>query len=167
MKIKSIAKTRKYLLSYFKDDPESPEDIQDLILRVLRHDGYGTGSISGDRLDDGYLWVFNKSKLFEYLKQVFLRFRKVRNGGLKNQSDGQILRQLNNLIKQKALEVKNYKRVNVIVRGEMFNIRISRVQKMITESSSDTLITKILMGDDSGKRMRYIKENGHQAEIDV
>ena len=42
MKIKSIAKTRKYLLSYFKDDPESPEDIQDLILRILRHDGYGT-----------------------------------------------------------------------------------------------------------------------------
>ena len=153
---RELDKMRKYLLSYFKDDPETPEDIQDLILRILRHDGYG--------LEEGI--IGNKRDLIKYLRYTFPRFKKHRNGNPKDQSDGQILRQLNNLLREGVLTLHKHKRVNLVVRGKLWDSRVSQIRLVRTEMSTASLLSAILMGDDPSKRMKFIKDNGRFASLD-
>jgi hypothetical protein len=154
---RELDRERKYLLSFFDNDLETPEDVQDLILRILRYDGYG--------LDDGMFC--NKRILLEYLRKTFPKFKKYRNGDMKDQSDGQILRQLNNLIRHGALVLHKHKRVNLVVRGKLWNSRVSQIRKLRKEMSCASLLTTILMGDDPSKRMKFIKDNGRFASLDV
>lgn len=152
-------------MSFFEGVVETPEDIQDLILRIFIYDGYGTDCFCGEKHPQDKNWVFHKSKLYTYLKMVFPRFKHYRNGNPKDQSDGQILRQVNNLIKQRVLEVVDIKRKKCIIRGTMWDSRVKKINKMISECSDDALLVKILMGDNPELRKRYIQENCGQAKF--
>ena len=165
---RQIAKAKQYLLSYFLDEPETPEDIQNLILRILKHDGYGTSRCIDEKVtEDDSVWCLNKSKLLSYLRYVFPRFSKHRNGDPKNQKDSQILRQLNNLIRQGVLTMQKHKRTNYVVRGRAWTSRCRSIQKMRSEMSVESLLTTIIMGDCPARRARFIKENGRGATLDV
>jgi len=57
--------SRKYLESYFTDEVDSPEDIQNKILMVMKQDGIM------ERNEDGKMTVFKKRPLLKYLRIAF------------------------------------------------------------------------------------------------
>tara|TARA_R100001015_G_C4631844_1_gene194708 strand:- start:1408 stop:1902 length:495 start_codon:yes stop_codon:yes gene_type:complete len=158
---------RKRLLSYFKDVSETPEDIQDLILRILIHDGYGTEEFCGFRNKNNTVVVTHKSNLLKYLRYVFPRFKSYRNGKVKDQADSQINRQLNNLITSGVLEVVDIKRKKCIIRGRMWENRVNKINKMFNEMSYGELLVKVCMGDFPHARAKFIQDNGSIADVDM
>jgi len=145
--------SRKYLESYFTDEIDSPEDIQNKILMVMKQDGIM------ERNEDGKMTVFKKRPLLAYLRIAF-----------PNIKPSAINRQLNNLFKDDVLKIwDKYKTKPYVIKSRQYKSRMKRATRKVQRNKDDMLI-EILMGDDPSKRMRYITDcisNGDTPKLDV
>jgi len=145
--------SRKYLESYFTDEVDSPEDIQNKILMVMKQDGIM------ERNEDGKMTVFKKRPLLAYLRIAF-----------PNIKPSAINRQLNNLFKDDVLKIwDKYKTKPYVIKSRQYKSRMKRATRKVQRNKDDMLI-EILMGDDPSKRMRYITDcisNGDTPKLDV
>lgn len=146
MENKSDYKRRhKYLLSYFEDEPETPENVQDLILKVMLEDGVGTKDC-----------LFKKRTFLEYLRIAYPK----RKGS-------QLNRQVNNLIRQGVLlHYTHTKTLKYIVRGRQWESRVAKMTKPYSQMSCGELQQEILMGECPNRRNRFIGDHWHLANID-
>ena len=145
--------SRKYLESYFTDEVDSPEDIQNKILMVMKEDGIM------ERNEDGKMTVFKKRPLLAYLRIAF-----------PNIKPSAINRQLNNLFKDDVLKIwDKYKTKPYVIKSRQYEARMRRATSRVQRSKTDMLI-EILMGDDPSKRMRYITDciaSGVRPKLDI
>ena len=145
--------SRKYLESYFTDEVDSPEDIQNKILMVMKQDGIM------ERNEEGQMTVFKKRPLLAYLRIAF-----------PNIKPSAINRQLNNLFKDDVLKIwDKYKTKPYVIKSRQYKSRMKRATRKVQRNKDDMLI-EILMGDDPSKRMRYITDcisNGDTPKLDV
>ena len=146
--------SRKYLESYFEDEVDSPEDIQNKILMVMKQDGIM------ERNEEGQMTVFKKRPLLAYLRIAF-----------PNIKPSAINRQLNNLFKDDVLKIwDKYKTKPYVIKSRQYKARMRRATSRVQRSKTDMLI-EILMGDDASKRMRYITDciasGVRPAELDI
>ena len=134
--------SRKYLESYFTDEVDSPEDIQNKILLVMKEDGIM------ERDDKGQMTLAKKRPLLKYLRIAFPDIK-----------PSTINRQLNNLFKEGVLTIwTKYKTKPYVIKGRLYESRFKRVTDKRRRSCTDMLID-ILMGDDPKKRLRYIQDS--------
>ena len=146
MENKSDYKRRhKYLLSYFEDEPETPENVQDLILKVMLEDGVGTKDC-----------LCKKRTFLEYLRIAYPK----RKGS-------QLNRQVNNLIRQDVLlHYTHTKTLKYIVRGRQWESRVAKMTKPYSEMTCGELQQEILLGECLRRRNRFIGDHGHLSTID-
>jgi len=134
--------SRKYLESYFEDEVDSPEDVQNKILLVMKEDGIM------ERNEEGQITLFKKRPLLKYLRIAF--------PGIKPST---INRQLNNLFKEGVLTIwTKYKTKPYVIKGRLYESRFKRVTDKRRRSTTDMLFD-ILMGDDPKKRLRYLQDS--------
>lgn len=134
--------SRKYLESYFEDEVDSPEDVQNKILLVMKEDGIM------ERNEDGKMTVFKKRPLLKYLRIAFPDIK-----------PSTINRQLNNLFKEGVLTIwSKYKTKPYVIKGRLYESRFKRVTDKRRRSTTDMLFD-ILMGDDPKKRLRYLQDS--------
>ncbi len=134
--------SRKYLESYFSDEVDSPEDVQNKILLVMKEDGIM------ERNEEGQMTVFKKRPLLKYLRIAFPDIK-----------PSTINRQLNNLFKEGVLTIwTKYKTKPYVIKGRLYESRFKRVTDKRKRTSTEMLID-ILMGDDPKKRLRYIQDS--------
>jgi len=140
--------SRKYLESYFEDEVDSPEDVQNKILLVMKEDGIM------ERNEEGQMTVFKKRPLLKYLRIAFPDIK-----------PSTINRQLNNLFKEGVLTIwTKYKTKPYVIKGRLYESRFKRVTDKRRRTRSDMLFD-ILMGDDPKKRLRYLQDSlryGHK-----
>lgn len=134
--------SRKYLESYFEDEVDSPEDVQNKILLVMKEDGIM------ERNDKGQITLFKKRPLLKYLRIAFPDIK-----------PSTINRQLNNLFKEGVLTIwTKYKTKPYVIKGRLYESRFKRVTDKRRRSTTDMLFD-ILMGDDPKKRLRYLQDS--------
>jgi hypothetical protein len=134
--------SREYLESYFEDEVDSPEDIQNKILLVMKEDGIM------ERNDKGQITLFKKRPLLKYLRIAFPDIK-----------PSTINRQLNNLFKEGVLTIwSKYKTKPYVIKGRLYESRFKRVTDKRRRSTTDMLFD-ILMGDDPKKRLRYLQDS--------
>ena len=134
--------SRKYLESYFSDEVDSPEDVQNKILLVMKEDGIM------ERNEEGQMTVFKKRPLLKYLRIAFPDIK-----------PSTINRQLNNLFKEGVLTIwTKYKTKPYVIKGRLYESRFKRVTDKRRRSTTDMLFD-ILMGDDPKKRLRYLQDS--------
>lgn len=134
--------SRKYLESYFSDEVDSPEDVQNKILLVMKEDGIM------ERNEEGQMTVFKKRPLLKYLRIAFPDIK-----------PSTINRQLNNLFKEGVLTIwSKYKTKPYVIKGRLYESRFKRVTDKRRRSTTDMLFD-ILMGDDPKKRLRYLQDS--------
>lgn len=146
--------SRKYLESYYTDEVDSPEDIQNKILLVMKEDGIMEVN------EQGKLVVFKKRPLLKYLRIAFPDIK-----------PSTINRQLNNLFKDDVIRIASkYKTKPYVVKSRQYKARFNRVTDKRKRSRTNMLMD-ILMGDDPKKRLRYIQDSlkyGHKpSNLDV
>jgi hypothetical protein len=146
--------SRKYLESYYTDEVDSPEDIQNKILLVMKEDGIMEVN------EQGKLVVFKKRPLLKYLRIAFPDIK-----------PSTINRQLNNLFKDDVIRIASkYKTKPYVVKSRQYETRFKRVTDKRKRSRTNMLMD-ILMGDDPKKRLRYIQDSlkyGHKpSNLDV
>ncbi len=146
MENKSDYKRRhKYLLSYFEDEPETPENVQDLILKVMLEDGVGTKDC-----------LLKKRRFLEYLRIAYPK-----------RKSSQLNRQVNNLIRQDVLlHYTHTKTKKYIVRSRQWDARVKKMTKPYSQMTCGELQQKILMGECPSRRNRFIRDHWHLANID-
>jgi len=134
--------SRKYLESYYTDEVDSPEDVQNKILLVMKQDGLM-------EVDDGGMSKYLKKRpLLKYLRIAFPDIK-----------PSTINRQLNNLFKDDVLRIsQKYKTKPYVIKSRQYNRRFAQVKDKRKRSRTDMLID-ILMGDDPKKRLRYIQDS--------
>jgi len=134
--------SRKYLESYFEDEVDSPEDVQNKILLVMKEDGIM------ERNEEGQITLFKKRPLLKYLRIAFPDIK-----------PSTINRQLNNLFKEGVLTIwSKYKTKPYVIKGRLYESRFKRVTDKRRRSTTDMLFD-ILMGDDPKKRLRYLQDS--------
>jgi len=134
--------SRKYLESYFEDEVDSPEDVQNKILLVMKEDGIM------ERNEEGQITLFKKRPLLKYLRIAFPDIK-----------PSTINRQLNNLFKEGVLTIwTKYKTKPYVIKGRLYESRFKRVTDKRRRSTTDMLFD-ILMGDDPKKRLRYLQDS--------
>lgn len=140
--------SRKYLESYYTDEVDSPEDVQNKILLVMKEDGLM------ELNEEGKYTVLKKRPLLKYLRIAFPDIK-----------PSTINRQLNNLFKDGVLKISvKYKTKPYVIKGRLYESRFKRVKDKRRRSRTEMLID-ILMGDDPKKRLRYIQDSlryGHK-----
>jgi len=134
--------SRKYLESYYTDEVDSPEDVQNKILLVMKQDGLM------ELNEEGKYVVLKKRPLLKYLRIA-----------LPDIKPSTINRQLNNLFKEDVLKISvKYKTKPYVIKSRQYNRRFAKVKDKSKRSRTDMLID-ILMGDDPKKRLRYIQDS--------
>lgn len=140
---------RKYLESYFVEEIDSPKQIQDKILIVMKQDGLMEDN------GQGKYPVLKKKPLIQYLS---IAFPKIKRSSLN--------RQLNNLLKDGVLKISTrYKTKPYVIKGRLYKSRWAQVKG--TKRSKTDMLISILMGDNPQHRWRYITDsinNGHKPE---
>jgi len=135
--------SREYYLSYFKDMVETPEILQDKMLKVLIADGWCE--------PDGVkpYWSGKKNLMIEYFDRAFPKHKR------------SILNARLNELMQSRVIVKSikYKTKPYLIKGTNWDSRVRRIQPTLEETSTDTLVTMILMGDNPDWRARYIADH--------
>tara|TARA_R100001530_G_scaffold116279_2_gene83314 strand:+ start:548 stop:1006 length:459 start_codon:yes stop_codon:yes gene_type:complete len=135
--------SREYYLSYFKDMVETPEILQDKMLKVLIADGW----CEPDGVEP--YWSVKKNLMIEYFDRAFPKHKR------------SILNARLNELMQSRVIVKSikYKTKPYLIKGTNWDSRVRRIQPTLEETSTDTLVTMILMGDNPDWRARYIADH--------
>ena len=137
---------RLYLLSYFDDEPNRPEHLQDLILRVMLEDDIGL-----------------PTKIY-FKKRVFLAYLRT---AFSTRSQNSIRSAVNALLRDATLVLHVHnKSTKLILRGSGWRSRVHAIRPTWGEMSAGQLQQEILMGEDPEKRAKYIKYFWNEGRVD-